>query len=226
MDLRGKMVVITGGSKGLGKTLAQNFVQAGANVTVNARNENELKELAQDLQVDFFVGNVSDENEMKNLAQRVVDKFGRIDVWINNAGAWLPAPSIQEFDAIKAQVLIETNLFGTIFGSRAAILGMSVGGVIVNILSTTAYDGKAKSAVYGADKWGAMSFTRVLREELKTKNIRVLGVFPGGMQTEIFSGDKPEEYSQFLDPNWVAQKIMENIQSDGPEDELVLRRPQ
>lgn len=225
MQLLGKTIVITGASKGLGKALAQQLSMAGANLVLNARSKEPLEVIAKELNAPFHLSSTSNPNEMHALANLAVQKFGNIDVWINNAGAWSPRPSIHAFDADRARELIETNLFGTIFGAKAAIAHMlpREQGVIINILSTTALDGKNKSAAYGADKFGARGFTLALREELKTKKIQVIGVYPGGMQTDIFA-QKPMDYNEFLRPDFVAGKIIENLLKETPEEELILRR--
>lgn len=225
MQLQGKTIVITGASRGLGKALAERFAKENAHLVLSARSETLLLPLAKELNAIYFVGNVANEKDMQALAATAIQKWGKIDVWINNAGAWSPLTSVYAFDTNRAKELIETNLFGTIFGAKAAIARMlpREEGVIVNILSTTALDAKNKSAAYGADKFGARGFTLALREELKPKNIQVIGVYPGGMQTEIFA-QKPAEYNDFLSPDFVAEKIIENLLKERPEEELVLRR--
>lgn len=226
MDLTGKVFVITGASKGLGKELAHALKSEGAHVFLTARTKSILEETARELDAPFLVGSVSNEKDMQEVANRAFSTFGRLDGWINNAGGWSPVVPLDQFDATRAHELIDTNLFGTVFGSRAAISVMKKNtGVIVNILSTTALDGKSKSMIFGADKWGASNFTRILREEFRDKNIKVIGIYPGGMQTDVFAGKNPSEYSAFLTPHVVAQKIVENLKKESPEDELILRRP-
>ncbi|QQR93002.1 MAG: SDR family oxidoreductase [Candidatus Iainarchaeum archaeon] len=225
MQLEGKVIVITGASKGLGKALAQRLAKEKALLVLSARSGTLLQPLAKELDAAYFVGNVASEKDMRALADVAIQKFGKLDIWINNAGAWSPLTSIYAFDTDRAKELIETNLFGTVFGAKAATAHMLPRGegTIINVLSTTALDGKNKSAAYGADKFGARGFTLALREEMREKNIRVIGVYPGGMRTDIFV-EKPVEYESFLDPQLVAEKIVQNLCLDTPAEELVLRR--
>jgi NAD(P)-dependent dehydrogenase (short-subunit alcohol dehydrogenase family) len=156
-SVKDKVTVITGASRGLGKSLAEILAAKGAKLFISDRNESELKETANNIGAAFFVADVTNEQDMKNLAKAVIAKFGHIDIWINNAGVWLPKMPAEEIDMKKAHGIFEVNVFGTIYGSREAITHMKSranlagdvkaenSGMIVNIISTSALQGRTQS---------------------------------------------------------------------------------
>lgn len=209
MNLNSKNIAITGGTKGLGLAMAKILTEKGANVSVCSR-------------ADY---DVTDESQLTNFAE----KIGHIDVWINNAGIWLPPEDIEDLDMDKAKNLIDINLFGTINGTRVAVRQMKKQGVgiILNIISTTAFDGMNGSSgtMYVATKYALRGFTNVVRDELKTSNIKIIGVYPGGIKTNLFNEAVPKNFDQFMEVDEVAQKIIDNLEKDEPETQLIIKRP-
>jgi short-subunit dehydrogenase len=205
-----QVVVITGASRGLGKSLAALFIKKGAKVILSGRDVAELNKVAEEIGGIVIVADVTKEKEVIELAEQVLEKFGRIDIWINNAGIWLPRASAENIDIKRAHDLIEVNLFGLMYGSRAAIRQMKKqsSGIIVNIISTSALSGRPNQSAYSASKHAAKGFTDSLREEITEKAIKVIGVYPGGMKTDLFNEQKPDEFDQFLSPEDVAEKII------------------
>lgn len=98
-------------------------------------------------------------------------------------------------------------------------------GIILNVLSTSALEGKSGAAPYCASKFGAVGFTKVLRLEGKEVGVNVINVYPGGMKTQLFGEWKHKDYEKFMNPDTVAQKVVENLKKENPEEELVIRRP-
>lgn len=224
MELEDKVVIITGGTKGLGKALALSFLKNKAKVVVCSREGNDLKNLGENIL--GIKADVTKENELQKIVDFVKEKFGRLDIWINNAGVWLPHLPIEETDWKRAHDLIEVNLFGTVYGSKVALIQMRKQGfgLIINILSTSALEGKINETAYCASKFAAMGFTESLKKEVDGKNIKVISIYPGGMQTNLFDERKPENYNEFMDPNFVADKIIENLKKEISEEELIIRR--
>lgn len=224
MDLKDKIVVITGGTKGLGKAMALSLLENGSKVVVCSREENRPEDLEENIL--WIKADVTKENELKNLVEKVVEKFGTLDIWINNAGIWLPHLPIEEINWERAHDLIEVNLFGTVYGSKVALTQMRKqnSGLIINILSTSALDGKINETAYCSSKFAANGFTKSLMKEVDGKNIKVIAVYPGGMRTNLFDEKKPEKYDEFMDPNDVAEKIVENLKKDISLEELIIRR--
>jgi len=229
MDISQKTVVITGGAKGLGKEMARIFKERGANVVVLDKDEVEMKKISEELGVDAFLVDVTKEETLKEATEKIISKYGRIDIWINNAGVWMPPEDIESIDMRKAGNLFHVNVFGTICGMRTAIRQMKIqkGGMVVNVISTTAFDGMngSSGSMYVASKYALRGLTNVLREELKPSNIEVTGVYPGGMKTELFGDTKPNNLDHFMKAEDIAKKIVENIESAEPETELILKRP-
>ncbi len=219
MELKDKIVVITGGTKGLGKALALEFEQSGAKVIVSSRQGNDTE--------NYIKADVRNENEVQSLAKTVIDKYGRIDIWINNAGIWLPHAPVEEIDMKRVHDMVEVNLFGTMYGAKAAIIQMRKQnfGTIINILSTSALEGRAGISGYGASKFAAMGFTQAIRKEVEEAGIKVVSIYPGGMQTNFFDEKQPANYQKYMDPQEVASKIVQNLQKDIPEEELIIKRP-
>jgi uncharacterized protein len=224
MELKDKIVVITGGTRGLGRALSLCFLKNGAKVVVCSQKGDELKSLGEGIL--GIKADVTKENELQDIIEFVREKFGKLDVWINNAGIWLPHLPIEETDWKRAHDLMEVNLFGTVYGSKVALAQMRKQGFgsIINILSTSALDGRINETAYCASKFAAMGFTKSLRKEVDGKNIKVLAVYPGGMQTDLFDEKKPENYGEFMSPDYVAEKIVENLKRNTPEEELIIKR--
>lgn len=228
MELKDKVVVITGGSKGLGKALASLFIKGGSTVVISSHNKDQLEKTAKEINATAIVADVTKENEVKNLAKRVVTDFKRIDIWVNNAGVRIPQTSIEKVDTKRFHQMMEINLFGVVFGSKYSMIQMKKqeeGGIIITILSTAALEGKKDSSAYCASKSAALGFIKCLRLEIENTKIKSINVFPGGMQTNFFDEDIPDNYSDFMDPKNVADKIIENLKKENPEEELVIKRP-
>lgn len=224
--LKNKVVVITGSTKGLGKALASVFLSEKAKVIISARSKKEVEEVSKEIGAIPFAGDVTKENDMKNLVNFSVKKFGKIDIWINNAGIWLPHKPIEETNWKRAHDLMEVNLFGTVYGSKIALAQMRKQdfGLIVNIISTSGLNGKINETAYCASKFAATGFTQSLMKEVNETKIKVLGVYPGGMRTNLFDESKPKNYAEFMDPNFVAEKIVQNLKLKKPKAELIIKR--
>lgn len=221
MNLQDAIVVITGGTKGLGKSLAELCEQKNAKVIVCSSKE-------QGTESSYFIkADVTDEQEIEHVIQRVVEQFGRIDVWVNNAGIWIPHCPVEELDIDRVRRMNEVNIIGTIIGSKHALIQMRKqnAGMIINILSTSALEGRAGSSGYCASKYGATGFTKSLRKETEGSAIKIMSVYPGGMKTHFFDEKKPENYDSYMEPSYVAEKILANLEQEEPEEEIIIKRP-
>lgn len=227
MDLKDKVVVITGASKGLGEATAEFLSKEGCKVVVSARSKDSLERLASKINGYAVVADVRKESDLADLASQTVKKYGRIDIWINNAGVRIPHDIIENIDWSRAHDMMEVNYFGTAYGSKAALKYMKQqkAGTIINILSTSALKGNPKSSAYAASKYAQKGFTDALRNEVRENGITVISVYPGGMKTEFFNEQVPEDFDKYMDPTSVAQKIVSNLKSEKPEEEQLLKRP-
>lgn len=227
MNLKDKVVVITGGSRGFGKTLAEFFVKEGSRVVISSNNSDETKKVAQEIGATGICADVTKEDELTSLLNETVKNFGGVNIWINNAGLWMTHSSIEDFDMNKVRKMFDVNVIGTINGSRVALRYMKEkkSGTIINVISTAALGERPNLSTYCASKWAVNGFTKSIRAEDKEKNILILSIFPGGMKTEIFGENKPDNFNDFMEPEYVAEKVIDNLKLENPEEELIVQRP-
>lgn len=188
VDLAGRVVVVTGGTKGLGRGIAQAFDDAGAHVLVCARN-------APHTPLDHFVSaDLRDPDAAKSVVAAAVDTWGRLDVVVNNAGGAPPAPAAEASPNFVSKV-IGLNLLAPLYVAQAAYPVMSAqpdGGVIINIGSLSGHRPSPGSSAYGAAKAGLANLTASLAMEWAPK-VRVNEVMVGYLETEqsgLFFGDE------------------------------------
>jgi NAD(P)-dependent dehydrogenase (short-subunit alcohol dehydrogenase family) len=217
--MKDKIIIITGAGKGLGKTMADMLTAKGATVISSGRQ----------IESPGIKADVTREEDLSNLMNEVINKYGKIDIWINNAGVWLPKKPIENFSADEVQDLFQTNFFGTFFGMRVAIRQMKEQkyGTIVNICSTTAFDGMngSSGSAYVSSKYAIRGLTNCIRDELKDTNISVIGVYPGGFKSDLFNKTKPENFNEFMSVESVAEKIVNNLEQETPDFQLIIKRP-
>jgi NAD(P)-dependent dehydrogenase (short-subunit alcohol dehydrogenase family) len=226
MNLKNKVVVITGSSKGFGLTLAKAFLKEGAKVVVNSIDEAKIKKTAEEIGSFGIYADVTKEEELEGLLKETIKKLGGIDIWINNAGLWMPHDFAENFDMDKVKKMFDVNVIGAMNGSRVALRYMKEkrSGTIVNIISDCALAPRPMSSTYCASKWAVNGFTKSIREENKDKNISILSVFPGGMKTDLFGENKPDNFDDFMDPEDVAMKVIDNLKQENPIEELVIQK--
>lgn len=226
MTLKDKVIVITGGTKGFGQALAELFVKEGSNVVICSHHKDEVEKVAKEIGVLGIYADVTKEEDLITLANETLKKFGRIDIWINNAGIYRGRKNAEDFDMFQVKKMFDVNIVGFINGSRVALRHMKEknSGVIVNILSAAALEGRPGISTYAASKWAANGFTESIREENKDNNILILAVYPGGMKTEIFGKDKSADFDKYMDPKDVAYKVINNLKKENPELKLVILR--
>ena len=181
MDER-RTVIVTGGSRGIGASIARAFCDEGYYVVIGSRNDSGLaKELGE--RAMFHLTDVCKPQELYRLVKAAVEWTGRLDVMINNAGfsEWRSA---EEVDEVFWERMIDTNLKGTFFGCQAAALHLQRGGCIINISSLAGKRGSANNSVYCASKFGVNGLTQALAKELGPKSVRVNAVCPVYIRTK------------------------------------------
>lgn len=224
MNLKNKIVVITGSTGGLGKALALGFINEQAKVIINGRSVKKLEQTSREIGAIACTGDVTKEKDMQKLADFAIKKFGKVDIWINNAGKSMAHLPIEKIDQIEAHKVMEVNFFGTFFGSRSVMKYMKKqkNGAIVNIISTRAFVPHQLSVVYSSSKWAVRGFTEVLRTILRPNNVSVCAVYPAGMKTNFFGKVKPVGYKKYMEPSFVAEKIIQNLKKQKPKEELLV----
>lgn len=212
-----KTAVVTGASRGIGLAIAEGLAQAGFAVALSGRDPDALKSAA--VQVGKH-GNgvlaercdVREAKSVQRLFAAVQREFRRLDVLVNNAGYAGPLSKIGELPAEAWRETIDTNLTGTFLCSQAALPLMRRGGTIVNNLSIAAKGFFPGMAAYVAAKHGVMGFTLTLREEVRSKGIRVIALMPGATDTDIWKQFWPEApRSRMMSPQSVAAVVVNAI---------------
>jgi short-subunit dehydrogenase len=191
-----KTIVVTGGSKGLGKAIAMRFAEARFNVAVCARSEEGLKQFEQEIKtqypdIEVFTQQVDVKNntEIKQFAEAILSKFGQIDVLINNAGTYTPGDIHSEEEGVLEH-LIETNLYSAYHVTRAFLPSMITQkeGHIFNICSIASLIAYPNGGSYSISKFALLGFSKCLREEMKDKGIKVTSIMPGATWSDSWAG--------------------------------------
>ncbi|XP_021861588.2 glucose and ribitol dehydrogenase [Spinacia oleracea] len=205
--LHGKVALVTGGDSGIGRAVCYYFALEGATVAFTyvkgpedkdaedalelirkAANENEAGEPIA-IPVDFSRG----EDECKDLVEKVVKKFKRIDVLVNNAGTQYFTNNIEDISEKQIRLSFEINFFAPFFLAKHSLKYMKEGGSIINTVSVVAYRGEEKLVDYSCTKGALVTFTRSLGVQLINRGIRVNGVAPGPIWTPLHVASLPVE---------------------------------
>lgn len=214
---QGKVAVITGGGRGIGRTMARTFARNGYAVVITGRDSQRLQDAVSELtkeqgQVTAVPCDVRDPASVEKLFQEIGKRYSTIDVLINNAGVAHALAPVEQLPVATWKEVIDTNLTGTFLVTRAALPWMRAGGAIVNNLSIAAVQPFAGMSAYNASKFGAMGFTQALREDLRKRGIRVVALLPGATDTEIWSQfwpDAPRE--KMVSPETVAEAVLHAV---------------
>jgi NAD(P)-dependent dehydrogenase (short-subunit alcohol dehydrogenase family) len=196
--LEGKVAMITGASQGLGRALALAFAREGAQVVINARSEESICPVAEEAgslgaEVLALAADVSRSADVERLVGAAMERFGHVDVLVNNAGVLGPRVPIEEYPEDEWRRVIDANLTGPFLVTKAAIPHMPDGGSIVNVVSGVSVEGRARWGAYSVSKFGVEGLTQILAAELEERGIRANAVDPGGMRTEMRAAAYPEE---------------------------------
>ena len=212
MDLTGKNAIVTGGTKGIGRAIAQALVRAGLKVAITARNENEIANTVSELNFagpGFATGHLCDVRDYDQV-KSVFAEIGGVDILINNAGIGLFA-RVDSMSPEEFRAILETNLFGVFYCCHEAIPLMKQrgGGYIINISSLAGANAHAEMAAYNASKFGLNGFSEALMQEVRHDGIKVTYIMPGSVNTE-FGGDEPSDAKSWqLQPGDVAHVVMD-----------------
>ncbi|MDE2589932.1 MAG: SDR family oxidoreductase [Patescibacteria group bacterium] len=208
MTLQNKVVIITGASQGLGKTLAEKLAKEGARVMLVARSVNKLKKITSDLQkqhlhAQFFACDITDRTHITKTVESILQQEKTIDILINNAGIWTDN-EIEKTHPERRKEAFDTNALGTIEFTQAVLpyFKEKNSGYIFTVISTSGISDSIASdstfwQSYAATKWALTGFTNALRNELAKTHIKVTGFFPGGIDTNLYeNAGKPEAHNQ------------------------------
>ncbi len=231
MNIKNKIAVITGGTKGIGFAIAESLLKAGANVFICARDKTEIKRALEKLsehgKVDGEVCDVQSESQVKMMLDECVRVFGGIDILVNNAGIGIVGKTVEEMSATEFEQTLQTNLFGVFYACHYAIPLMKKrgGGYIINISSLAGQNAHPRMAAYNASKFGLNGFSEALMQEVRQDHIKLSYICPGSVNT-YFGGDKPsKEQSWQLQPADIAQTVLDllNMESRALPSKIEIR---
>lgn len=214
----GKVVCVTGASRGLGRCIAERFASEGATLVLGARTVPEIDELANKLgNAISLQTDVRNPRECDRLVDAAVAEFGRLDIMVNNAGLAVYGP-VDETTPDAVELMIDTNVKGVIYGSQAAfrVMKRQRSGLIINISSIAGKLHLPNESVYNASKWAVNGFTGTLRMEAAPFDVKVTCVCPGGIDTPFWRQmdyypfpDTIDPERDFMKPEEVAESVVE-----------------
>lgn len=215
MDLKGKKVLITGGSSGIGKATAGELVKLGAKVCITGRNEEKLMRVAKELMCEPLQFDVADYDTVEEKTAEAIAKLGGIDILINNAGVGvfdlLDDVSIQQFENV-----FSVNVFGLALLTQEVVKYFKAQdkGDIVNIASMAATKGFSHGTVYASSKFALRGMTMCWQHELRKHNVRVMLINPSEVPTAFNQEDREERALEKgkLTPTEIAHSIVSVLQ--------------
>ncbi|HMP98876.1 MAG TPA: SDR family oxidoreductase [Cyclobacteriaceae bacterium] len=220
--MKDKVIIITGGSSGIGKALAEEFGKKGAKILITGRTASALDDTvnqlsAKGIEINSIIADVSLEEDNKRMADEAVRLYGKIDVLINNAGITMRA-LFEEVDIKVIRKTMDINFFGPLYASKYCLPEIiKTKGSIIGISSIAGYRGLPGRTGYSASKFALQGFLEVLRSEMHKKGVHVLTACPGFTNTNIrkksllkdgsLQGDTPRDEHSMMSAEEVAQHI-------------------
>jgi len=219
-SLKGKVAIVTGAARGIGKATAIALAHEGVNVGLLGRTEASLKEVAAEIEglgvkAAYATADVASKEQAEAAIGRLTNELGAADILINNAGI-ATFGTVLEMDPEEWKRMIDTNLMGTYYVTRAVLpqLIEKNGGDIINISSTNGLNGAATSSAYSASKFAVIGFGESLAQEVRRHNIRVSTLTPSTVATDLaldLSLIEENNESKFMQPEDIAEFIVNQL---------------
>jgi len=221
VNLKSKAAIVTGGTKGIGRGIAEALIREGVSVCISSRHQNEIDKAISELnelgggRSIGFVCDVRQHDQVTALVDHTVKELGGLDILINNAGVGI-FETVEQTSPEDFRAVLETNIFGVFYCCHEAIPQMKKrgGGYIINISSLAGVNAHPRMAAYNASKFGLNGFSEALMQEVRHDNIKVSYIMPGSVNTE-FGGDSPsDEKSWQLTPADIARVVIDLLHHD------------
>ena len=217
MELRDAVALVTGGSEGIGRAIAEALMHQGCKVTITGRREEVLKDTADELGLDWIAGDVGNETDAVRTVSSVIERHGRLDILVNNAGYGMFKPLVDTtLDELKD--MYQTNVFGTVLMAREAAKQFikQGSGELINISSTSSLKGSSGRTAYGSSKFALRGMTECWRDELRRHDVRVMLVNPSEVMTDFAAkaGVERERSDKKLRPKEIADAIVGALKVD------------
>jgi 3-oxoacyl-[acyl-carrier protein] reductase len=217
MNLKGKTAIVTGGTKGIGRAIAEALLLEGLSVCLAARKQDEIDRAINELgdHASGFACDVRSYEQVQALIAHTVKQFGGLDILVNNAGIGM-FETVAETSAEDFRAVLETNLFGVFYCCHEAIPEMRRrgGGYIINISSLAGANPHPRMAAYNASKFGLNGFSEALMQEVRHDGIKVSYIMPGSVNTEFGGDSASEEKSWQLTPPDIARVVVDLLHHD------------
>lgn len=212
--MKNKIAVVTGGTKGIGRAIAERLLKEGASVFICARDKFVLKQALEQLsalgKVDGEICDVRSEAQVKMMLDECVRLFGGIDILVNNAGVGV-FKTVEETTPDEFEWILQTNLFGTFYACHHAIpeIKKRGGGHIINVSSLAGQNAHPKMSAYNASKFAVNGFTEAMMQEVRQDDIKVSLICPGSVNTEFGDSKISEENAWQIQPEDIAEVVVE-----------------
>ena len=217
MELKGAISLVTGGSEGIGRAIAEALKAEGSLVTITGRRENVLREAAREIGVECIAGDVGSESDAVRTVAAVIEKHGRLDILVNNAGCGIFKPLV-DMELEELTGVYRTNVFGAFLMAREAARQFvkQGSGHLINISSTSGLKGGRRSTAYSSSKFALRGMTECWRDELRRHNVRVMLVNPSEVLTGFASklGREQAVSKKKLRPEEIATAIIGALKVD------------
>ncbi len=217
MELRDAVALVTGGSEGIGRAIAEALMHQGCKVTITGRREEAVRNTAEELGLDWIAGDVGNEKDAIRTVSTVIERHGRLDILVNNAGYGMFKPLV-DTTLEELQDIYQTNVFGTFLMAREAARQFikQGSGELINISSTSSLKGSSGRTAYGSSKFAVRGMTECWRDELRRHNVRVMLVNPSEVMTSFAAkaGVERALSDKKLRPQEIADAIVGALKVD------------
>jgi 3-oxoacyl-[acyl-carrier protein] reductase len=232
-DLAGKVALVTGAGRGIGRSISLSLADAGARVFLTSRTAGELEETARQIrarhgEAEYTAAEISAEAGVDAVFRELQQRFGRLDILVNNAGLGLSG-AVADFPVAGLDTLMSVNVRGVFLCCQKAmrIMVPARRGYIINISSVVGFKGYANQAAYAASKHAVMGLTKALAVEAQPHGIRVSAVLPGAVDTGLMDALRPDlDKALLMKPDDVADAVLFllSVSDSAAIDEIYIRR--